>query len=394
LPVYNRFDHTHLDEVKLVVSYNGKTSTPSLPSIEPHQKGHFTLPAQDWKEGSEIGLSFRNEQDELIDAYQITLGSKPAPAPPKVQGKPTVSSEGNEFVIQGEGIQYRMDKTTGLMKSIVKDGQSIPLVGPFPHIFKQEEYMIKGINPEVGSKPTWTMGTDLYDSPDMDAWEKSNLHVNVEGDVTKIHVRGKLGVIEVHYVFIFGMKGRFDVQYFFENIPPLPEPEGKVSVQGALDLEVGIKFQTSDQFEQLSWEKEPYWSTYPDGHIGAARGTIPLFSEARPVWAQKPTQAWHKDNWDFYFMGWEPPAGKLLTFEAYAAKQGISHYTLTDEDHPLALTVHGDGVNTTARYGQFRDARYYLYHLDRLDYHLRWGNYSADIRPKSQHNGVARLEVR
>ena len=393
LPIYNRFDHTFLDEVKLVVSYNGKTSEPSLPSIEPHQKGEFSLPAQDWKEGSEIGLSFLNKHDELIDSYQIKLGSKPAPVIPTIQGKPTVSSEGNEFVIQGEGIQYRMDKTTGLMKSIVKDGQSIPLVGPFPHIFKQEEYMIKGINPEVGNKPTWTGGSDLYHSPEIDAWQKSNLHVNLEEDVTKIHVRGKFGVIDVHYVFSFGMQGRFDVKYFYENIPPLPEPEGKHPIQGPLDLEVGIKFQTSDQFEQLSWEKDAYWSSYPKGHIGEATGTIPLFSEGRPVWAEKPTQAWHKDNWDYYFMGWEPPAGKLLTFEACAAKQAIRDYTLTDTDAGLALTVYGDGETTTARYGQYRDTKYYLYLLDRLDYHLKWGNYSADIRPKAQHHGVARLEL-
>lgn len=92
-------------------------------------------------------------------------------------------------------------------------------------------------------------------------------------------------------------------------------------------------------------------------------------------------------------MGWDPPAGKLLTFEAIAAKRALTHYTLTDEDAKLALTIHGDGKNTSARYGQYRDTKYYLYHLDRLDYHLRWGNYSADIRPRPQHNGVVRLEL-
>ena len=307
---------------------------------------------------------------------------------------PTVSTEGNEFVIQGDGVQYRMDKTTGLMQSIAKAGQTIPLVGPFPHIFKQEEYMIKGINPEVGSKPSWTMGSDLYESPDIDAWQFTKMHVNRDENATKINVRGTFAEMDVHYVFTFGKQGRFDVKYFFEDIPPLPEPEGKVSRQGPLDLEVGIKFQTSDQFDQLSWDKEAYWSSYPLGHIGAPTGSIPLFSEARATWAEKPTQPWHKDNWDFYFMGWDPPAGKLLTFEAIAAKQALTHYTLTDEDAKLALTIHGDGKNTSARYGQYRDTKYYLYHLDRLDYHLRWGNYSADIRPKPTHDGTARLHLR
>ena len=54
-----------------------------------------------------------------------------------------------------------------------------------------------------------------------------------------------------------------------------------------------------------------------------------------------------QDVWDFYFMGWLR----------------------------LARTVHGNGETTADRYVQFKDNQYYL--LDTLDYHLRWGNYSA-----------------
>lgn len=69
------------------------------------------------------------------------------------------------------------------------------------------------------------------------------------------------------------------------------------------------------------------------------------------------------------------PEGKLPTYEASAAKQAIRTYTLDDRKAKLALTVHGNGETTADRYGQFKDNQYYL--LDTLDYHLRWGNYSA-----------------
>jgi hypothetical protein len=46
-----------------------------------------------------------------------------------------------------------------------------------------------------------------------------------------------------------------------------------------------------------------------------------MFTTDKPEWAKKPTQSWHKDVWDIYFMGWGVPEGKLLTYEAYAAKQ-------------------------------------------------------------------------
>jgi hypothetical protein len=55
--------------------------------------------------------------------------------------------------------------------------------------------------------------------------------------------------------------------------------------------------------------------------------------------------------------------------------------------------VAGRAKATTARYGQFKDKNYYLYLLDTLDYHLRWGNYSANIRPAPDHQGVARLSL-
>ena len=85
------------------------------------------------------------------------------------------------------------------------------------------------------------------------------------------------------------------------------------------------------------------------------------------------------------------PEGKLPTYEASAAKQAIRTYTLDDRKTKLALTVHGNGETTTARYGQFKDNKYYLYLLDTLDYALKWGNYSAKNRSSPDHQGTASL---
>ena len=69
-----------------------------------------------------------------------------------------------------------------------------------------------------------------------------------------------------------------------------------------------------------------------------------------------------QDVWDFYFMGWLR----------------------------LARTVHGNGETTADRYGQFKDNQYYL--LDTLDYHLRWGNYSAKNPSKSPSPRARRVQ--
>ena len=56
----------------------------------------------------------------------------------------------------------------------------------------------------------------------------------------------------------------------------------------------------------------------------------------------------------------------------------------------LARTVHGNGETTAERYGQFMDNQYYL--LDTLDYHLRWGNYSAKNPSKSPSPRARRVQ--
>ena len=48
LPVYNRFDHTNLDEVSIRYTYKGKEYTLEAPSVSPHRKGMLKIPAQDW----------------------------------------------------------------------------------------------------------------------------------------------------------------------------------------------------------------------------------------------------------------------------------------------------------------------------------------------------------
>jgi len=46
-----------------------------------------------------------------------------------------------------------------------------------------------------------------------------------------------------------------------------------------------------------------------------------------------------------------------------------------------------------ARFNQARDREYYLYVLDTLDYHLRWGNYSAKNPFGPHHAGKAQLGI-
>ena len=391
LPVQNRFDHTTLDQVTMRVSYDGKTQELACPSIEPHQKGTIELPAADWKAGTEVAVSFLDRSKKLIDDYHITLGTPANTEAPALQGAPEVVEANGQITIQGEEFAIVIDRATGLIQSIKHGEASIPLVGPMPHIFKLEEFHLMGINPDIGKTPSVITKTVLYESPLLDAWKLKDIRIEKKVDAVVVHITGRLEAFDVEYAYSIAANGRMDINYEFKNIPAL-DTTGKLPRTGEpVNLEVGIKFQTSDQFDRLHWDKKSYWSSYPEGHLGSAKGSIELFSADKPAWAQKPAQPWNKDVWDFYLMGWPVPEGKLLTYEASTAKQAIRAYTLNDKEANLALTVYGDGETTTARYGQFKDNQYYLYLLDTLDYALKWGNYSAKNRSSPDHQGVARL---
>lgn len=394
LPVLNRFDHTSLDEVTLVIDYGGKTSELACPAIAPHAEGTIELPAAEWKSGAAIGLTFLDASRKLIDEYRVTLGSPEVPAAPALAGAPEVRKSGDTIEVQGTEFSVVIDPSTGLIRSMSRGGKSVPFAGPFPHIFKLEEFLQMGINPDIGpEKPVYIQQTVQYQSPPPDAWKLKDFRIEKKADAVEVHVTGRFGDFDAAYLYTIGANGRMDIAYDFKNIPPLAVENKKADFGGPLDLEVGIKFRTGDQFDRLVWDKSTYWTAYPKDHPGRAKGSIDLFSTDKPVWAEKPAQPWHKDVWDFYFMGWGVPEGKLLTYEASGAKQAIRNYTLEDTADDLALTVYGDGEGTTARFGQFVDNDYYLYVLDTLDYHLRWGNYAAGNRPQPEHRGTACLEL-
>ena len=75
LPLYNRFDHTDLDEIKIRYTYKGVEKELPAPSIAPHQKGLLVIPAEAWEEGELLSICFYTATGELLDAEQVSLGS-------------------------------------------------------------------------------------------------------------------------------------------------------------------------------------------------------------------------------------------------------------------------------------------------------------------------------
>ena len=133
LNVYNRFDHTYLNEIDVVFTYNGLDFTNPINNIAPHSKGYITVPAQKWVDGSKITVKFYYKDGELIDAYNIQIGKnqKVYTANNNPGKSLTITNDENFTVIEGENFKIPFNNKTGLIENAVSNGEVVIDKGPF-----------------------------------------------------------------------------------------------------------------------------------------------------------------------------------------------------------------------------------------------------------------------
>ena len=383
LPVHNRFDHTDLSEITMTVTYEGIGQTGQCPALAPHARGVLAIPARNWHAGTTIHVEFFDQKKRLIDVYTISLGKEQMPAIPGLDGPVSIDKSERLLSLVGADCKYNIDPSSGLFSSVTVNGKRTPFAGPYMHLFSLEEYISSD-----GKK------TVSYDGPELAAWKLTNLETRITDGVAHVMVKGSYDQIAVQFTYSVGANGRLDIEYAFDRIPQLQTPDKKRESNGPQTLEAGIKFRMNDRFDELAWKRTGYWSWYPEGHLGALEGRVPLFTDEKPEYRKNPAQPWEMDVHDWFYQGIDIPGGKLMPNVTKAAKMGIYEYSLIDSGAHSEVTVYGDGKTIAGRFNRARDMEYYLYILDTLDYHLRWGNYSAIYRFGAQHAGKAQLIFR
>lgn len=385
IPVHNRFDQTNLNELKMEVQYKGKTVHGTCNDLAPHQKGFLRLPAMDWQAGDSLVLKFFDNDSRMIDAYTLQIGepqlAKSTIAKSGVLVK-IVDKEGRISVFCGSA-RYDFDKVSGLLQNVECSGVKYPVRGPFMHMYQWIENRAK----ESG------FVSDARYDPDPDTWKCLQISGSEKEGTAVVSITGSYGDIDAGYVFVFHTDGSVEVTYNFKNLPVMKIPLNAVTQNKTQMLEFGIKFQVGDQFDELVWKRKGYWNWYPEGHQGSLEGRVPVFSDKKPVWRQKPNQPWEMDVHDFIHQGSKVPAGRLLPNTVRGTKMGIYDYQLIDTDAGVTLAVTDNG-QLSCRLMQQSDQHYYLQLLDNLDYAMRWGNYSARYEVTPNRTGKILLEIK
>ncbi len=331
--------------------------------LEPHQKGELVIPAMDWQNGTGINIAFYLENNMLVDEYNIQIGKREPVIPELKQGQLAVSEEGDGIIVKGEGFSLSIDKAVGLISDL--SAGDVGLIRSGPHL----NLKIPG-NRTYGSIESFI---DLAQN-----WKCKSVRHELKDGIATIYSEGNCGEIEVSFTIMVDGSGTMKVEYILEGLPR------EESVQ-----EVGIYFVAGESFRELSWDRQAYFTAYPENDLGHPQGKADLGFCPPMTYRHKPGHEWIHDTKGFYYFG--PDTQLAYSNIARSLKENIYSFSLSTEDG-TGISVHGTG--TLACQFDRRGGDNQLIINDLWDYpDLMWGNYMKLISLPGKHKGSTTLSL-
>ena len=364
LPLYNCFDHTDLDEIKIRYTYKGVEKELPAPSIAPHQKGLLVIPAEAWEEGELLSICFYTATGELLDAEQVSLGSDyhvrlaDSEASP-VNGALLVEETAGMMTIKGDGFEIPFSKETGLICNATSKGQVIIEKGPFLHLDINLNHLT-GAEVRKSARKFLTSDSD---------WKKQSLTYTRKEGAVEVALSGFYQDVQTDILIRISPAGEMNVSYVVAG-----QPNGYLR-------ETGLSFYLPERLDYLQWERKGMWSCYPEGAFAGNTGETSLYNPKQVRYGENPAQPWLADTHNYYYWA---DAGtncdRPLTQMAKGMKENIYRYTLSATGGGAGLTVCSSDASLACRTSKRGDGQLMLYINNRWDYpEIAWGNYCKTL---------------
>ena len=364
LPLYNRFDHTDLDEIKIRYTYKGVEKELPAPSIAPHQKGLLVIPAEAWEEGELLSICFYTATGELLDAEQVSLGSDyhvrlaDSEASP-VNGVLLVEETVGMMTIKGDGFEIPFSKETGLICNATSKGQVIIEKGPFLHLDINLNHLT-GAEVRKSARKFLTSDSD---------WKKQSLTYTRKEGAVEVALSGFYQDVQTDILIRISPAGEMNVSYVVAG-----QPNGYLR-------ETGLSFYLPERLDYLQWERKGMWSCYPEGAFAGNTGETSLYNPKQVRYGENPAQPWSADTHNYYY--WADAGANCdrpLTQMAKGMKENIYRYTLSATGGGAGLTVCSSDASLACRTSKRGDGQLMLYINNRWDYpEIAWGNYCKTL---------------
>ena len=360
LPVYNRFDHTNLNEIEARYVYNGEEKTLSLSSVAPHQKGLLTIPAEAWKANEPLLVSFYTATGELIDREQVKLGNESVRLLNARREQPLEVEETPGMIcIKGTDFEIPFSKETGLICNATSKGQLVIEKGPFLHLDINLNHLT-GAEVRKSAQKFLTSDSD---------WRKQSLtYIRKEG-VVEVALSGFYKDVQTDMLIRISADGEMNVSYRVAG-----QPNGYLR-------ETGLSFYLPERLDYLQWKRKGMWSCYPEGAFAGNTGETSLYNLKQVRYGENPAQSWSSDTHNYYY--WADAGANCarpLTQMAKGMKENIYRYTLSVAGEKEGLTVSSPDASLACRASKKGDGQLMLYINNHWDYpEIAWGNYCKTL---------------
>lgn len=360
LPVYNRFDHTNLNEIQIHYTYKDTKKTISTPSIEPHNKGLLIIPADLWEDGETLLVEFTTSAGELIDADLITLGREKIDLPSAVRtGSLQAEETADRILIKGNGFEIPFCKESGLICNATSNGKVFIEKGPFLN-------MEINLNHLTGAEVR--KSASKFTTSDAD-WKKTSLTYEQKKEGIEVSLTGYYQTVLADIRILISPEGKMNVSYFTSG-----QPNGYLR-------ETGLTFYLPEQMDHLVWKRKGYWSYYPQHSFAGNTGITSLYNDKQANYGVKPEYPWGSDTHNyFYWADAGANCARPLTQTGKGMKENIYYYTLSSAREKENLSVVSPEATLACRINKRADEQLVLYINDKWDYpEIAWGNYCKTL---------------
>ncbi|WP_276481446.1 glycoside hydrolase family 2 TIM barrel-domain containing protein [Paraflavitalea pollutisoli] len=364
IPVKNRFDHLSLSDITCKVSGNGKTIRLSLPAVLPHQEGSITLAASNYPRQWAL-LQFYDARGALVDEERITWAPAAKQVTTTAVGAWTITEADGQLRLRSGKFDIVVNKTTGLIASAAVGNSTLLTGSPvlavnYPaqaNAFKDTKGVFSG------------------------AYVPQEAQVDVSNvQLVRIRLKGLVDKYPVSMRYELAPSGKITVHYEADSIPPYT-------------WDIGIQVPVANSLNQVSWQRNGYWTTYPTDHLSALQGKALRNSMVKEAYRVKPAYAVAQSMSDYYLQhAIDPAKAALPASERYRAKkENILSYTLTALGKKGGLRVVSDG-SQAAGMNVGVDGQQSLLVSDKWDYwSLAWGNYQGKRNRSRTMQGTVQL---
>ena len=307
IPVENRQDFSNLNRLQIAWKLGSETGAVTA-DIQPRSKGQLVIKTKGGiAPGSELELQVNDPRGFNIDSFCFQLGSPEKTPEAKGSEKYTMKKVGDKIRIQGKNKTYTINRKTGLF-----EGPSF--TGPY--------LMILPLNGDGGTQMHGP--TKYYESftHTCTEWKVESVESSKVKGQPQITVTGSYKEAAGSFTYTFNADGTFTVDYNFQTLE-------KVNPR-----QLGLVFELPSSFENLSWKRKGYWTTYPAWHIARLEGTANASYgfESTPVGHRtQPNHEWRHDRI------------QVGNHDFASTKHNIYRASLTDKaGHGLQVTANAD----------------------------------------------------